>query len=235
MARLARLAIAGQAHHVIQRGLGGVNLFPEVADRLFFLECLASACRGHRVQLHAYVLLDDHFQLLVTIAEAESLAKAMQAVGRAYVRYFNDRYRRRGTLWEGRYRSTVIQAARYMLPCMVSFDWNPVLRSQAARPSDYAWSSHGHYAGHRVDSFLVSPAQYWSLGNTPFAREAKYAVLVEQGLTAQEHEEIASSALRGWALGDPDFVAKLQMATTRRMTKGRPGRPAAAVKNSSNL
>lgn len=231
MARLARLAIAGQTHHVIQRGSGGVSIFPGVADRLFFLECLASACRSHHVKLHAYVLLDDHFHLLVTIAAAESLAKTMQSVGRAYVRYFNDRYGRRGTLWEGRYRSTVIQAAQYMLPCMVLFDWNPVFRSQAAHPSDYAWSSHGHYVGQRVDAFVIPPAQYWSLGNTPFAREAKYAQLVEQGLTTQEREEIASCALRGWALGEPEFVAKLQISTSRRITKDRPGRPA-ATKNS---
>lgn len=225
MARLARLAIGGHTHHVIQRGLPGQATYLDVSDRTYFLECLASACRNHRVQLHAYVLMDDHFHLLVTMAEAGSLSRAMQSMGRAYVRYFNDRHGRRGALWEGRYRSTVIQASRYMLPCMVLFDWNPVSRALVSRPSDYAWSSHGHYAGNRVDSFLTPPAQYWNLGNTPFAREAQYVQVVELGLTSQEREKIASSALRGWALGEPEFVAQLQIASSRRVSKGRPGRP----------
>lgn len=169
--------------------------------------------------------MEDHFHLLATPVEAPALSKMMQALGRAYVRYYNDRYRRRGTIWEGRYRSTVIQATRYTLPCMVLIDMNPVHSALASRATDYPWSSYGHYAGVRSDPILTPPAPYWALGNTPFAREAAYAQLVETGLLASERQRIADSALRGWALGDAEFVAQMQSSTARRVVKGRPGRP----------
>lgn len=225
MARLARLAIAGQAHHVIQRGLNGHAPFVDAADRTFFLECLVQARRQHQVALHAYVLMEDHYQLLATIPDAISLSKMMQAVGRSYVRYFNDRHARRGTLWEGRYRSTVVQASRFMLPCMAVMDLCPVHAGLVDRAVDYPWSSHGHYAGVRGDAAVVPSAEYWALGNTPFAREAAYTEFVSEGVSPSERALIEESALHGWALGDLQFVAQMQNATARRVTVARPGRP----------
>lgn len=226
MARLSRLAIGGFAHHVIQRALPDLRPFATGADHSFLLECLAQACRVHGVALHAYVIMEDHLHLLVTPAEAASLSRMMQAVGRAYGRYFNDRYGRRGTLWEGRYRCTVVQGSEFMLPCMVLIDTNPVVCGVVARAGEYPWSSHAHYAGLRVDPMLMPPAEYWSLGNTPFAREAAYAQMVERGLDAAVRHQIAESALRGWALGTSEFVAQIQKKTDRRVTKKQPGRPA---------
>jgi putative transposase len=152
----------------------------------------------------------------------------MQAVGRNYVRYFNDAQGRTGTLWEGRYKSTLIQTERYLLACMAYIDLNPVRAGLVQQARDYAWSSHGHYVGLRTDPLLTPHPLYWELGNTPFAREAAYAELVQAGISAPEQAALTQSALRGWALGEPDFVAELQKRTQRRVTKAAAGRPVLA-------
>jgi putative transposase len=154
----------------------------------------------------------------------------MQAVGRRYVRYFNDSQRRTGTLWEGRYKSTLIQTERYLLACMAYIDLNPVRAAIAVQAQDYAWSSHAHYIGLRIDKLVTPHALYWNLGNTPFAREAAYAELVQAGVSSTQQAALTDSALRGWALGDPDFVERLQKLTERRVSKSEAGRPLAAQK-----
>ena len=175
--------------------------------------------------VHAYVLMSNHFHLLATPQTLEGLPQMMQAVGRRYVRYFNDRQQRSGTLWEGRYKSTLIQSERYLLACMVYIDLNPVRAALVAQARDYPWSSFGHYTGLRSDKLITPHALYWELGNTPFSREAAYAELVQSGVTPGQQVALTDSALRGWALGEPDFVADLQKRTERRIVKSSAGRP----------
>ncbi|QBK04730.1 transposase [Hylemonella gracilis] len=229
MARLPRLSIAGHAHHVVQRGNDGQAIFRDEVDRRQMLQLLETQAREHRVALHAYVLMDNHVHLLLTPATAEGLPKMMQAVGRRYVRWFNDRHGRSGTLWEGRYRATVIEAERHLLPCMAYIDLNPVRAGLVAQAADYPWSSHTHYIGQRADRLVTPHALYWALGNTPFAREAAYTRLVAEGLTQQQQETLTDSAFKGWALGGPEFMAALQKQTARRLSKGKAGRPAGRV------
>jgi putative transposase len=226
VARLARLSVEGLPHHIIHRGHNLQPVFLDTQDRTFFLEALSHACVQHQVALHAFVLMDNHVHLLMTPSSAAGLSCAMQSLGRQYARYFNNRYGRKGTLWEGRYRSTVLQAEQYLLACMVYMDLNPVRAGVVDHPAEFAWSSHGHYIGMRSDATITPPALYWSLGNTPFAREAAYKTLAEGGVPPALRNALTDSALRGWALGDSTFVAKTQKQTTRRVSKGRPGRPA---------
>lgn len=230
MARLPRLTLPGYAHHVIQRGNNRQPIFATPADREVLLALLAEYAAKFRVALHAYVLMDNHFHLLATPETADGLPQMMQAVGRRYVRYFNDRQGRSGTLWEGRYRSTLIQAERHLLACMVYIDLNPVRAGLVAEPRDYPWSSHGHYVGLRRDRLITPHALYWQLGNTPFAREAAYAELVRAGLSGPQQAALTQSALSGWALGDAAFVGALQKRTQRRVSKAQAGRPAASPK-----
>ena len=183
------------------------------------------------MDIHAYVLMPNHFHLLATPQAADGLPQLMQAVGRRYVQYFNRRHLRSGTLWEGRYRSTVLEAAQYLLPCMVYLDLNPVRVGLVAAPADYAWSSHAHATGVRADRVLRPHALYWALGNTPFAREAAYAALVQAGVEARDQRALTASTLSGWALGSEDFVKNLQGRTPRRITPGQVGRPKAIVKS----
>ena len=225
MARLPRLTLPGFTHHVIQRGNNRQAIFATGADYQMMLALLEENSRKFGVAIHAYVLMSNHFHLLVTPQTQEGLPQMMQAIGRRYVRYFNDAQHRSGTLWEGRYKSALIQSERYLLACMVYIDLNPVRAGLAATPADYPWSSHAHYAGLRIDKLITPHSLMWELGNTPFAREAAYADLVQAGVNPAQQAALTDSTLRGWALGEPDFVADLQEKTERRVSKRGAGRP----------
>jgi putative transposase len=225
MARLPRLTLPGYPHHVIQRGNNRQAIFASVADYQVLLGLLRDNTEKFGVALHAYVLMTNHFHLLATPQTANALPQMMQAVGRSYVRYFNDSQGRTGTMWEGRYKSTLIQTDRYLLACMAYIDLNPVRAGLVAQAADYAWSSHGHYIGRRTDKLVTPHPLFWELGNTPFAREAAYADLVRAGVSDQQQRDLTQSALSGWALGEDDFVADLQKMTLRRITKAVAGRP----------
>jgi len=228
MARLPRLTLPGYPHHVIQRGNNRQAIFVTPGDYQMMLDLLEENARKFGVALHAYVLMDNHFHLLATPQTATSLPQMMQAVGRSYVRYFNGTQKRTGTLWEGRYKSTLIQTERYLLACMAYIDLNPVRAGMVAQARDYPWSSHAHYIGLRIDKLVTPHPLVWALGNTPFAREAAYAELVQAGITAGQQQALTDSALRGWALGEPDFVKNLQKMTERRVSKSTAGRPLSA-------
>ena len=227
MARLPRLTLAGHLHHIIQRGNNRQPIFVGREDFELMLTLLADNAQKYAVAVHAYVLMDNHFHLLATPSTADGLPQMMQAVGRRYVQHFNRRHARTGTLWEGRYRSTVLEPERCLLPCMVYLDLNPVRAGLVAQPADYAWSSHAHWLGRRTDRLLTPHALYWGLGNTPFAREAAYAALVDAGIPASEEAAITATVLSGWALGEPNFVQELQLHTPRRVTARSAGRPPA--------
>ena len=230
MARLPRLTLPGYPHHVIQRGNNRQPIFATSADRQVLLDLLFDNAKKFEVAIHAYVLMGNHFHLLATPQTLDGLPLMMQAVGRRYVRYFNDTQQRSGTLWEGRYKSTLIQAERYLLACMAYIDLNPVRAGLVAYPRDYPWSSFGHYTGQRIDRLITPHALFWELGNTPFAREAAYAQLVLSGISVVQQAALTDAALQGWALGEPDFVADLQKRTARRVSKGSAGRPVSARK-----
>ncbi|NPC55854.1 transposase [Caenimonas soli] len=228
MARLPRLTVPGFPHHIIQRGNNRQAIFAANNDYETLLAMIEEHSRKAGVAIHAYVLMSNHFHLLATPETAEGIPEMMQAVGRRYVRYFNQREGRTGTLWEGRYKSTLIQAERYLLACMAYIDLNPVRAGIALEPGDYPWSSHRHYVGLRNDRLVSPHPLYWELGNTPFARDAAYADLVRSGISAQQQHALTDSALRGWALGEADYVADLQKRTQRRVSKTRAGRPSLA-------
>lgn len=229
MARLPRLSLAGFPHHVIQRGNNRQAIFLDAADRQYMLELLAECAASCKVAIHAYVLMDNHLHLLLTPQTADGLPRMMQAVGRRYVRRFNDRHGRTGTLWEGRYRSTVIESERYLLACMAYIDLNPVRAGMVQHAADFPWSSHAHYIGQRQDRLISPHPLVWSLGNTPFAREAAYVEWVQTGISARERDALTDATLRGWVLGGPVFVGELQQLTDRRVAQKRPGRPKSAL------
>ena len=234
MSRQPRLTVPGYPHHIIQRGNNRQPIFVDDADRQRLLGDLAEHARNRGVAVHAYVLMSNHLHLLVTPEAADSVPLMMQGVGRAYVRYFNRRHGRSGTLWEGRYRSTLIEAERHLLACMVYLDLNPVRAGMLASAADYPWSSHAHLAGLRHDPLLTPHPLYWQLGNTPFAREQAYVNLVRAGLAPEQHAALGQAAHSGWALGGDDFIADLEKRTARRASRAARGRPVKAEETASN-
>lgn len=230
MARLPRLTLPGYPHHVIQRGNNSQPIFITPSDYQTLLDALHEHAQKYKVAIHAYVLMPNHFHLLATPESADALPQMMQAVGRRYVRWFNTAQGRTGTLWEGRYKSTVLDPQQHLLPCMAYLDLNPVRAGLVGQAVDYVWSSHGHYIGQRVDKRITPHPQYWALGNTPFAREAAYADLVGAGISLGQQTALTDAVRSGWVLGSQAFVAEIQGLTERRLTKAVAGRPSVSKK-----
>ena len=225
MARLPRLTLTDYPHHVILRGNNRQVIFSGESDMRRMLSLLEEHSMVQGVDVHAYVLMGNHLHLLLTPRRDGALSLMMQSVGRSYVRAFNQAHGRTGTLWEGRYRSSVIQTERYLLTCMAYIDLNPVRAGVVEAPENYPWSSHAHYIGRLHQRLLTPPALYWELGNTPFAREAAYGELVRAGIAEHQQRALTAATLSGWALGDPGFLAVLESQTPRRIQPGKAGRP----------
>jgi len=227
MARLPRLTLPGLPHYVIQRGNNLQAIFGDEQDYASMKDLLREMGRRFGVELHAFILLPNQLHLLVTPEAEQSLSQFMQSVGRSYVRTFNNRHGRSGTLWEGRYRATVLEPQAWLLPAMVVLESQAVAAGVAGRAVDYKWSSARHNAGAQVEGMLRLHAAYWSLGDTPFAREAAYAILLDRGPTEEVQEVVLNAALKGWVLGGESFVQSLQQRTPRRLARQKAGRPPA--------
>lgn len=225
MARLPRLVVPFQAHHIIQRGTDRRTVFADHEDHETFLKLLGEAAKTFKVAIHAYVLMPNHLHLLATPVDETGLARMMQWVGRHYVPYFNKKYQRFGTLWQGRYRATVIDSEQYFMLCSRYIDLNPVRVHLCNRPEEFSWSSYRHHAGIASDQLLTDHALYWALGNTPFGREASYRALVDQAISASEATELSNATLKGWALGSDKFKERIEKQAKRRVSRKKRGRP----------
>lgn len=225
MARLPRLVVPHQAHHIIQRGTDRRVIFHDDSDHLAFIAYLREAAKTFKVAIHAYVLMPNHLHLLATPSDEIGLARMMQWVGRHYVPYFNHRYERFGTLWQGRYRATVIDSERYFLACSRYIELNPVRGGICSRPEDFRWSSYAHHAGIAPDPLVIDHPLYWALANTPFGREAAYRGLIDEALSREEITELSDATLKGWALGSEKFKLSIEKQANRRVSRAKRGRP----------
>ena len=226
MARLPRLTLPGQPHYVVQRGNNQQAIFVDTQDYACMKDLLREMGRRFGVEIHAFILLPNQMHLLVTPQTAESLPQFMQSVGRTYVRTFNNRHGRSGTLWEGRYRATVLEPQAWLLPAMVVLENQALVQGLTGRAVDYGWSSARHNAGAQVDGMVRLHPAYWRLGDTPFAREAAYAALLDRGVSEDVQEVVLGAALKGWVLGSDSFIEGLKNGTERRLQRQRAGRPA---------
>lgn len=227
MARQPRLAIDGQLHHLVHRaGVGGAISLGE-EDRADFVAALLTVSREARVAVHAYVVLPDRVQLLITPERGAELARMMQRLGRRYVGAFNARHGRTGTPWAGRYRTTVLQAQRYLVDVMRLIETAPVVAGLVDQPDHWVASSAAHHFGRRVDPLVSDHPLFWHLGNTPFEREAAYRRLCDGPVPAASSTAVQQATERGWALGDAAFLDELARQQARRLQPQRRGRRAA--------
>jgi putative transposase len=225
MARQPRLVLPNQPHHILQRGNDNQVIFRDDDDHRRFLEFLRESARFYRVAIHAYVLMPNHVHVLATPSDEDGLAAMMQKVGRLYVPWFNGKYGRSGTLFQGRFRTSVIDPDAYFLACIRYIELNPQRSQLAIDPLDYPWSSYAHHAGVRPDALITDHAKYWELGNTPFQREAAYIELARQGMSGQELDTINAAVLKGTPLGSRDFMVALEHKTKRQILPAKRGRP----------
>jgi putative transposase len=225
MARLPRVSLPGQVHLVLLRCRVGEAMFVDDEDRRRYRLALLDSSREHTVAVHAYVLLDEQVQLLASAPAPASLGRFMQAVARRYVRPFNRRHGRSGALWEGRFRSTVIDPASFLLVCMRLIEQAPVRAGWVLRASDWAWSSAAHHAGLQADAVVSEHAAYWQLGNTPFERQALYVRESAVMLGDDVVNELHAAARHGWPVGPEPFLKALAEATERPVQRRPRGRP----------
>lgn len=224
MARKPRNIVAGYPYHAIVRGNNRQAIFVDDEDRRAYKAVLQEASAAHGLAIHAYALMTNHVHLIATPTRPDSLALAMQAVGRQYVRYFNRRHGRSGTLWEGRYRASIIQEDRYFLACQRYVEMNPVQAGIVIRPDAYAWSSNRHHLGLVTDSLVTPHRLYWALGNTPFDREAAYRRLFEEA-PAVDEARLADTLDKGHPLAEEAFLGRLEAQTGKPWVKRPVGRP----------
>jgi len=237
MARLPRLSVPGYPHLLVQRSVAGQPAFLAETDYQFMLSELRSLSRRHEVAIHAYALMSDQFHLLVTPSDARSLSLAMQALGRRYVRDFNRRHGRSGTLWQARFRCTVVDPERFLVPCSLFVELGPERAQRVTDAKLYPWSSLSHHLGLQADAAISEHPEVWKLGNTPFERQVQYRHLTEAGLPEPEVVRIHNAVEHGWALGDGSFLTELSSKTERRLAPlpvGRPRRIASSTPGSSS-
>lgn len=234
MARLPRYVIPGQPQHIIQRGKNRQVIFATEADYQFFRDAVVEAAGRFGLAIHAYVWMSNHIQLLATPTDNDSISKTFQSANGKYVQYFNDTYRRSGTLWEGRYRATVVDSERYLLRVMRYVELSPVRAGIVAHPKDYPWCSHRRYAYGEVGSnlnWLIEPDQYVNMARADATRRRAYRKLFKSEIDADELAAIRDAVHKGWALGDEKFRALIESLGERRAAPALRGRPRKQVEN----
>lgn len=231
MARQARDARPGRTYHIVQRGHDGAEIFRDDQDRSAYLESFLQAAIGFGLRVHAYCLLKQEGHWLATPQRSDSMADVVQQVGRSYVRRFNTRWARRGTLWEGRYRAYWIDEPVFGLTVQRSIEWLPVRHMLVQHPSGWSWSSIHSHCGSRPEPRLAALPSYWALGNTPFEREAGYLTLIEQSVSDGVWEQIRKGLSSGRPWVTDETMAALP-PTERDRWQVRPrGRPAKSATN----
>lgn len=225
MPRRARLKIAGYPLHIIQRGNNRSPCFHVASDHTLFLGLLGELAVPHGCAVHAYVLMTNHVHLLLTAESPEAPSQLMKNLGQRYVQHFNKKYARTGSLWEGRFRSSIVDSETYLFRCQRYIELNPVRAGMVRRPSDYPWSSYHVNAGSEASLFVVPHPQYLGLDPDDQVRQARYRELFRNPVTDEELDEIRSAANGGFALGSPAFVAEIARMLRVRVGRGKPGRP----------
>jgi putative transposase len=229
MPRRSRLQAAGVPVHIIQRGNNRQACFFADEDYQFFLDHLARLARRFRCALHAYVLMTNHFHLLLSSELAVGPSLLMKFLGQRYVQYVNRAYKRSGSLWEGRFRSSLVQTERYVLGCYRYIEMNPVRANMVRHPVQYRWSSYAANAEGRAAEWITPHGEYRALGLDDLTRRAAYRGLFETELDRELLREIRVSTHGGYAIGSSRFREDIESALKLRATPRAPGRPMAGI------
>jgi len=229
MARFTRVSPAGIAQHIIQRGNNRQVCFASEKDMKAYLSWLKEYSQKYQVDVHAWVLMSNHVHLLCTPQAPEAISKMMQALGRMYVRYFNYTYQRSGTLWEGRYKSCLVDSESYLLHLYRYIELNPVRADMVNEPSEYSWSSYSCNGLGKVSALRAPHPIYQSLGKTEKERQREYRALFSAHIDGALLDEIRKSAQKGLALGGEWFTRQIEKLTGKRVTSRKRGRPKRVV------
>lgn len=225
MPRKPRFNLVGIPQHVIQRGNNREPCFYSEQDYRRYLDDLKKSASKYDCRVHAYVLMTNHVHMLVTPMKDHGISDMMQALGRRYVYYVNKTYQRTGTLWEGRYKSSLVDSDHYLLTCMRYIELNPVRANMVKHPGEYKWSSYSENAQNRYDGLVERHPIYLELGAVDEDRQAAYRELFRNHMDSEELHEIRDSLNHELVLGRSYFKDKIEKITNRKTRLGIPGRP----------
>ena len=225
MPRKPRFVLPGVPQHVIQRGNNREPCFYSPVDCRRYLELLKEAADRNDCCVHAYVLMTNHVHLLVTPFSPHGISYMMQDVGRKYVRAINQAYRRTGTLWEGRYKASLVDSEAYLLACMRYIELNPVRANMVSYPGEYRWSSYAANAQGQPDALISPHPLDLQLGHDSRQRQAAYRELFRVHLDSDAIHAVRSALNEELVLGREDFKEKIEQMTQRQVRRGKDGRP----------
>ena len=225
MPRKPRFNLIGIPQHVIQRGNNREPCFFGEEDYRRYLDDLRESAEKFHCRIHSYVLMTNHVHLLVTPMAEFGVSQMMQALGRRYVYYVNKTYKRTGTLWEGRYKSSLVDSDRYLLTCMRYIELNPVRGNMVNHPGEYKWSSYQANAQGGVDQLVEPHPLYLELSGVPEQRHEVYRELFRHHMDNDLLHEIRESLNHELVLGRSYFKDKIEEITKTQTRLGQPGRP----------
>jgi putative transposase len=211
MPRKPRFFLPGMPVHIVQRGHSREPVFFEDNDYLAYLRWLKEGAERYKVDIHAYVLMTNHIHILATTGDTDGITRMMQYVGRHYVPYINHTYGSSGSIWEGRYKASLIYDEEYLLSCMRYIELNPVRADMVRSPAHYRWSSYRHNGQGKEDALITPHALYLALGKTLPTRLAAYKALFKAHLDDGVLEDIRSAWQTGTPLGNDFFRQKVEL------------------------
>ncbi|MGC9385838.1 MAG: transposase [Hydrogenovibrio sp.] len=218
MPRLERITPVGVPVHVIQRGNNRQVIFADESDFKVFASWLKTYSERFGVAVHAWCFMTNHVHLLCTcLSENNAISKMMQTLGRQYVHYFNKKYERTGTLWEGRYRSCIVDEETYFFELYRYIELNPVRAGMVEAPDQYSWSSYPVNALGKESDLCTPHPQYLALGNSAKIRQANYRSLFQELLEEPLIEEIRQMTNKSLAIGSERFKLEIETLTNRRV------------------
>lgn len=223
MARHPRLILPGVALHIIQRGNNRNACFRQDGDYLTYLAYLRHLSAKYGCEVHAYCLLTNHVHLLLTPGASDACAFLMRDLGRSYVPYFNRRHGRSGTLWEGRFRSCIVESAQYVLACYRYIELNPVRAAMVNHPSGYLWSSHAANTGMHGDPMVKRHCEFLALAGNTALRHAAYRGLFERPFEQNLLQSIRDATNGGYPLASDSFKSRMIAPLGGRIERGKPG------------
>ena len=228
MPRKPRFVLPGVPLHVVQRGNNRDPIFFDESDYAAYLKWLGEAAERYGCAVHAYVLMTNHVHVLVTPGDSDGVSRMMQYLGRKYVPYINHSYGTTGTLWEGRFKASLIDAEGYLFSCMRYIELNPVRAAMVKSPAHYRWSSYRANAQGKEDALITPHARYLALGRTAEARSEAYRALFKSSLSEAELTDLRAAWQTGTPLGNERFKEKIETKLGVRVGYAARGRPKSA-------
>jgi putative transposase len=229
MPRRARFNLPEVPLHIVQRGNNRQPTFFADDDYAFYRECLRDSAQQHACDVHAYVLMTNHVHLLVTPYTANGASRLMQSLGRRYVQYINYTYRRSGTLWEGRFKASLVESEAYLLTCYRYIELNPVRARMVEAPGAYRWSSYGYHALGAADPVVRDHPLFIALGPSEEERRSAYCELFRHQLEPGTLGQIRQSLNDGLVLGTEGFKERIEKMLHRLLRVPVRGRPRKCV------